>query len=278
MAGKNDSRNKDNKHNDDDAVVTSAPAANVGNLLTDLLSSVTKDVEEERHQKVDVQATKREQEAKLQREREESRLRMAAQEKLIEENRLRNESLNKVREELEGEGGRAGLHATGQHVRPLEAAPVMLAPKAIEVSKVGPIPSRGVNRFLAAAMVVVGVGLGFGGAFATQPEQKAVFPDLDRAAATTFALVTKIAKDTVALQSEVTREAARVTELEGNVKTMQARQTELEEKIAGFAATAAGEDPKADAATEPDAKAPTTRRTKPRSNGTSLPGLSTGIY
>lgn len=273
MAGKDGSRSKQNRHADDDAVVTSAPAANVGNLLTDLLSSVKKDVEEERQQKVESEAQKREREAREAREREETRLRTAAQEKLIEENRLRNESLTKARADL-GDSGDAVM-ATGQHLRPSTDAPAPAAAvKPLEVSKVGPMPSRGVSRFLAAAMVVLGVGLGFGGAFAMQPEQKAVFPDLDRAVATTVGIVSKAAAVEVSVRGELSKEAARVGELSGSVKAMQARQAELEAKVGELTAALEA------AATEEEEPSKPVRRGGNRggNRGGGLPGLSTGIY
>ncbi len=272
MAGKDGSRSKQNRHGDDDAVVTSAPAANVGNLLTDLLSSVKKDVEEERQQKVESEAQKREREAREAREREETRLRTAAQEKLIEENRLRNESLTKARADL-GERSEAVV-ATGQHLRPATAAPAAAAVvKPIEVSKVGPMPSRGVNRILAAAMVVLGVGLGFGGAFATQPEQKAVFPDIDRAVSTTVGIVAKAAAVEVSVRGELSKEAARVGALSTNVKAMETRQAELEAKVAEL--TAALESAKAE---EDEPARPSRRGGRRGKPGGGLPGLSTGIY
>lgn len=273
MAGKDGTRSKQNRHGDDDAVVTSAPAANVGNLLTDLLSSVKKDVEEERQQKVESEAQKREREAREAREREETRLRTAAQEKLIEENRLRNESLTKARADL-GDPSDAVV-ATGHHLRPNTAAPAAAAAvvKPVEVSRVGPMPSRGVSRFLAAAMVVLGVGLGFGGAFATQPEQKAVFPDLDRAVATTVGIVSKAAAVEVSVRGELSKEAARVGELSTNVKAMETRQTELEAKVAEL--TAALEAAKTD---DEEPSKPPRRGGRGGNRGGGLPGLSTGIY
>jgi hypothetical protein len=271
-AAKDGSRNKSQKHADDDAVVTSAPAANVGNLLTDLLSSVKKDVEQERQTKVESEAQKREHEAREAREREEARLRMAAQEKLIEENRLRNESLNKARVDS-GDAKGDGVMATGQHLRPQPVAAVA-APAPIEVSKVAAMPSKGVNKLLAAAMVVLGVGIGFGGAFATQPEQKALFPDLERAANTTVAVVSKAVALETAIRGDLAKESGRVGQLEKSVKTMQANQAELEGKLAAMQAeldkAAAKDDDKGDSAPK--------RGTGRRNDSGTLPGLKTGIF
>lgn len=274
MAAKDGPKGKSHKHADDDAVVTSAPAANVGNLLTDLLSSVKKDVAAERQEKVESEANKRDRDARDNREREESRLRMAAQEKLIEENRLRNESLNKARVDNNTEAKTDGVMATGQHLRPAAGSVVAITPAAVEASRVGPMPAKGLNKLLAAAMVVVGVGVGFGGAFATQPEQKALFPDLDHAARTTVALVSKAAAMEVTVRGELSKEASRVTGLENTVKTMQTRQGELEKQLA----TMQAELDKANAAGEGDAGDSKPKRGTGKRDGGALPGLKTGIF
>lgn len=161
------------KKGSDDGVVTSAPSAGVNSLLNDLLSEAQAGVDEER-KKVDNAAQLKERQAKELRDREEGKKREEAQQKLIEENRRRNEALAR-RERAEGE---KKVLATAPHMRPVDEGPVAAA---AEVATLKPT-SKPISKLLLAALVLVGLGLGLGGAFAMQPEARGAFPDVDDAA------------------------------------------------------------------------------------------------
>jgi hypothetical protein len=249
---------------DDDGVVSSAPSA-AGNLLSDLLTSMKTDVAQERQQRVESEAQKREREVREQREREETRLRMAAQEKLNQEARLRNESLNKAR----GEAGEARDEVTtGQHRRPAVAPAPAPDPVAIAPAPVVP-PSRGVSWGAVAAVTLLAAGLGFGGAFAMQPEPRGVFVDVSSAARATLGIAARAAASELAAKAALEKEAARVKVLEDEVKAAEAAKAALEAKNAELSASAAPSGP---------AKPPTSQPARRATGGGGLPSLKGGIF
>lgn len=175
----------------------------LGNLF-DLLNEAKKGVEAERKQTIDTETEQRDRAAREEREREEARRREEAQKTLIEENRRRNEALAK-RDKVEGE--RKAL-ATSPHMRPVDDGPKPAAPQVVAP------PPRKASALLLAALVVAGVGLGVGGAFAVQPEKRGAFPDVDVAARAVVAQTSKAAAVERNIQGELAQARAKIAELE----------------------------------------------------------------
>jgi hypothetical protein len=221
---------------EDDGVVSSAsPAA--GNLLSDLLSSVKADVAQERQQRVESEAQRREREARETREREEGRLRMAAQEKLNQEARLRNESLNKARAEA---GEARDDVVTGQHRRPATGVSAhVVVPAAVVPEAPEPPARRGASWALVAALSLIGAGLGFGGALASQPEPRGVFVDVGSAAKATISVAGKAAAIELEAKKKLEEKSNLVTELEKSVKDANDAKQKLEAENAALKAAPA---------------------------------------
>jgi len=174
----------------------------LGNLF-DMLNEAKKGVEAERKQTIDTEAELRERTAREAREREESRRREEAQQKLIEENRRRNEALAK-RDRVEGE--RKAL-STSPHERPVEA------PKPAEPLAVAMV-ARKPSRLLLAALVVGGLVVGVGGAFALQPEARGAFVDVEVAARAVVAQTAKAAAAERGIQGQLDLARGKIAELE----------------------------------------------------------------
>jgi len=196
------------KKGSDDGVVTSAPSASVNSLLSDLLSEAQAGVDEERKQ-VDNAAEKKERAIREQREREEGKKREEAQQKLIEENRRRNEALAR-RERAEGEKKQ---FATAPHMRPVEEGPIVAA-AAVSTLKPAVKP---VNKLLLAALVVGGLAVGVGGAFAMQPESHGAFLDVDQAAHAVILQTSHAAAAEQRISVQLQSAQKQITDLSGNL-------------------------------------------------------------
>lgn len=196
-----------NKKGGAEGVETSAPSSSVNSLLTDLLSEAKKGVEEERKQ-IDTEVEKKELAAKELRDREEGRKREEAQRKLIEENRRRNEALSK-REKVSGEKKQL---ATAPHMRPVDEGPAKTteaaAPKLV---------AKPVSKVLMAALVVGGLAVGVGGAFALQPDQRGAFPDVGAAAQAVVAQSAKAAAAEKKISDELAKVRLDIANLEKNL-------------------------------------------------------------
>ncbi len=254
----------------DEGVVTSAPGG-LGSLLTDLLSEVKTSVEKEQKQKVDTETERRAQEETDKRELEEARRREEAQRKLIEEARRRNEELGKVRAEPERKSA-----STARHARPLVEQP-MTGPRSAEVKVATP---RGTSKLLVAALVLLGIGAGFGTAFALQPEQRGAFMDVNAAAKTTLAVVSRMAQAETKFTGDLTRLKSDMSALEKRISDANDAQTKLKTDNATLQAEL--EKAQKLAAAAGDAKPATTG---PRNGGNTtgnttsgVPTLNTGLF
>lgn len=174
----------------------------LGNLF-DMLNEAKKGVEAERKQTIDTETELRDRTAREEREREESRLREEAQKKLIEENRRRNEALAK-RERVATDK----KLPTAPHMRPVDEGPKPAQPAAVSA------PVHKVSRLALAAMVVAGIGLGVGGAFAMAPESRGAFVDVDVAARAVVAQTAKAASVEQRIQSDLANARNQIAELE----------------------------------------------------------------
>ena len=250
----------------DEGVVTSAPGG-LGSLLTDLLSEVKTSVEKEQKQKVDTETERRAQEETDKREIEEARRREEAQRKLIEEARRRNEELGKVREPDRKSA------STARHARPVVEQP-MTGPRSAEVKVAAP---RGASKILTAALVLLGVGAGFGTAFALQPEQRGAFLDVNAAAKTTLAVVSRMAQAETKFTGDLTRLKNDMSTLEKRISDANDAQTKLKADNATLQAELVKAQKIAAAAGETKPTGPT----GPKHNGTAttgVPTLNNGLF
>ncbi|PKN55918.1 MAG: hypothetical protein CVU56_18775 [Deltaproteobacteria bacterium HGW-Deltaproteobacteria-14] len=263
-----------NDKREDDGVVTSAPASSVGSLLTDLLSEAKKDVAAERQQ-LESKLHRRESEQKEERQRDEARKREALQQKLVEETRLRNQALAGAKRDVIA-AERIGA-STAPHMRPVldDLPPLAAAATPVQAPK-----RRGVPTLLAAALVLVGIGAGVGGAFALTPTQRINLPDINVAAR---AIVAQTAKAAMA-EGEVTRALTsandRIKALEGRMDEALAAQKKL---AAEFEATKSELEAAKQALADADtgsAKKPTNGHRGGTNHGSSsgVPNIDTSIF
>jgi len=214
------------KKGEDDGVVTSAPASKVGSLLTDLLNDVKESVAQEQKQ-IETESDRRAREERETRDREEGRKREAAQQKLIEETRRRNEALAK-RERGDGEGRKA--LATAPHMRPLTEA-VPAGPKSAELTVVAP-PAKAPSKLMLVALVVIGVGVGLGTSLALTPSPRDAGIDVSGAAKAVIAATRKQATAEGKILMELEASRKQIAELQKSVGEAQGGQKALGEQLA----------------------------------------------
>ena len=209
----------------DDGVVTSASSSKVGSLLADLLNDVKQGVAEEARE-IEGEAEQRAREEREAREREEGQKRAAAQQKLIEETRRRNEALAK-RERAEGE--RKAM-ATAPHMRPLTGMPEA-SPKSAEISVVA-AQHKAPNKLMLVALVVIGVGVGLGTALALTPSPRDAGIDVSAAARAVVAATRKqaTAEQKVLMDLEAARK--QIADLQREVGEAKGAHKSLEEQLA----------------------------------------------
>ncbi len=173
---------------EDDGVVTSAPAAKAGNLLGDLLASAKQDMARQTQNRESA-SEKRAREEREAREREAALKRAQAQESLNEAARLRNEQLASAEKAARAVSDSGGLVSskTAQHQRPQPLAESVSEPRIVQ---------KPVNRLLLAALVLIGVGVGFGSAFALIPKDQRSDVDVGGAARALVAATSKAAAET----------------------------------------------------------------------------------
>lgn len=208
----------------DDDVVTSAPASKVGSLLTDLLNDVKESVAQEQKQ-IETESDRRAREEREARDREEGRKREAAQQKLIEETRRRNEALSK-RERNDGE--RKAL-STAPHMRPVTDQPAD-APKSAELAVAA--PAKAPNKLMLVALVVIGVGLGLGTAMALSPSPRDAGIDVAGAAKAIVAATKKQASAEGKVLMDLEAARNQIAELQKSVGETQGKHKALEAQLA----------------------------------------------
>lgn len=209
----------------DDGVVTSAQSGKVGSLLADLLNDVKQSVAEEAKE-IETETERRAREEREVREREESQKRAAAQQKLIEETRRRNEALAR-RERAEGE--RKAM-ATAPHMRPLTGMPEA-GPKSAEIS-VAAVQVKPTNKLVLAALVVIGIGVGLGTGFALTPTPRDAGIDVAAAAKAVVAATRKqaTAEHKVLMDLEVARK--QIADLQREVGEAKGAHKSLQDQLA----------------------------------------------
>jgi len=259
---------------EDDGVVTSAPASSVGSLLTDLLSEAKKDVAAERQQ-LESQLHKREHDAREKRARDEARKREALQQKLVEETRLRNQTLANAKKDLINSERIAA--STAPHTRPKLEEP---APVAASIAPAQAPKRRGVPILLVAALVLVGIGAGVGGAFALTPPQRLNLPDINVAAR---AIVEQTAKAALA-EGEVAKALGhaneRIKALETKMDAAIAKQAELAKSLEDTQAKlTAAEELLAENDKKPNGNRGSSHRGGSRGGSSSgVPNIDTGVF
>jgi len=212
------------KKGEGDPVATPAPSK-VGSLLTDLLNDVKESVAQEQKQ-IETESDRRAREEREARDREEGRKREAAQLKLIEETRRRNEALAK-RER--GDGSERRALATAPHMRPLTEQAT--APKSAELA-IAAAPVKAPSKLMLVALVVIGVGLGLGTSMALTPSPKDAGIDVSAAARAVIAATRKqaTAEGKVLMELEASRK--QIAELTKSVGEAQGAQKTLGEQLA----------------------------------------------
>ncbi len=208
----------------DGDVVTSAPASQVGSLLTDLLNDAKESVAQEQKQ-IESESDRRAREEREVRDREEGRKREAAQQKLIEETRRRNEALSK-RERNDGE--RKAL-STAPHMRPVTDQPAD-APKSAELAVVA--PAKAPNKLMLAALVIIGVGIGLGTAMALSPSPRDAGIDVAGAAKAIVAATKKQASAEGKVLMELEAARNQIADLQKAVGETQGAHKALEQQLA----------------------------------------------
>jgi len=182
---------------------------NLDDLMSGLLDEAKKGVEAE-GKKIDQQAEARDQAERDIKAREESKKRDEAQQRVIEESRRRNEALAKRDRDL-GERKQA---QTAKHARVEPAAAVVVAPVAAPSAAVKPT-----SKILLAALVIAGLAVGAGGAFAMQPEMKGTFPDVDDAARVVIGQTARAALAEQKLNAQLADLNGQLTGLKGDLGT-----------------------------------------------------------
>lgn len=210
----------------DDGVVTSASSSKVGSLLADLLNDVKQGVAEEARE-IEGEAEQRAREEREAREREESQKRAAAQQKLIEETRRRNEALAK-RERAEGE--RKAM-ATAPHMRPLTGMPEA-GPKSAEISVAAAHQHKAPNKLMLVALVVIGVGVGLGTALALTPSPRDAGIDVSAAAKAVVAATRKQATAEQKVLMDLESARKQIADLQREVGEAKGAHKSLEEQLA----------------------------------------------
>jgi len=260
---------------EDDGVVTSAPASNMGSLLTDLLSQAKKDVASERQQ-LEQQLQAREDEQRSAELREEARRRETMLQKLNEETQARNAALANAKKDRSEEGKRTAF-STARHNR----AELRDAAEAAETRPAAPTvaPSRrGLPPWLLAALVLVGLGLGVGGAFALTPTPKVNLPDVTAAAHATIAATVTAAKAEGKVAEALEQANDRLAELERRMDEALASQTALAEKLGETQQALEETQEELARAQEARPAAPRPPRTTRPPAGPTVPNIDTGVF
>jgi hypothetical protein len=257
------------RQGEDDGVVTSAPAAKAGNLLGDLLASAKQDMAREAQSR-ETASEKRAREERENREREAALKRAQAQESLNEAARKRNEQIAIAEREARAVSDQAGApisSKTAQHQRPQPLA----EPIAESVSEPRVI-QKPVNRLLLAALVLIGVGVGFGSAFALIPTEQRSDVDVGGAARALVAATSKAAAET---EKRILESANKqIDELKRQYAEVQAEQKKLAADLEQ--ARKDLELAREEMAKKPQETRPAVRRTG--NGGSSVPSLRPGIY
>lgn len=266
----------DDKH--DDGVVTSAPASAMGSLLTDLLSEAKKDVAAERMQ-LERKVHAREAEEREALRREEARKRAEMQQKLTEETILRNQAIAGAKRDRTDAADRVNP-TTERHTRPqvapAEEAPLTAAPVAVVKAKPR-LPTLAL-----AALVIAGVGLGFGGASALTPSPRLTLPDVDAAARSIVALTAKAAQAegrvTAALEGANEKVKALERKIDDALKAQKLLQDDLAKTRAELDETRAALDEEKGKAGTPASSSGKRGGKRGGSTGTDVPKINTGVF
>jgi len=155
-------------------------------LLNDLLREARQGVEQEQKELAS-ETERRVQVEKDKRDREEAAKREEAQQRLIEENRRRNEALAR-RDRVDADKDpkrKAASTAKHERVQPAIEGPIAAAAPVT--------PPKGKSRIIMAGLVAGGLAAGVGTGFALQPERKGTFPDVELAARGVIAQTAKAA-------------------------------------------------------------------------------------
>ncbi len=229
-----------------DGVVTSAPKAAVGSLLTDLLNEAKKEVARERED-LERQLNDKAEEERLAKQREEARKREQLQQQLIEETRRRNEAL--TRKEKEEAEARAAAAPKPEVEKPVSAAvPVQAAP-----AKKFPI------ALVASLVAVILGGGGFGAyAYATQPPGFAV-PEINPRV--------QVAVTEVRAELAKQKAAADAAKAKAEAEALAAKLEEAAKSNAALAKDAEEARKKADAAAKAAKEAEEEAKPKPKATG-----------
>ncbi|MCB9731599.1 MAG: hypothetical protein H6745_03070 [Deltaproteobacteria bacterium] len=270
----------DEKH--DDGVVTSAPASVMGSLLTDLLSEAKKDVAAERQQ-LERKLHAKEAEEREALRREEARKRAEMQQKLTEETILRNQAISSAKRDRSDTAERVNP-TTERHARP-QVAPAQEAPltAAAPVAVVKEKPR--LPKLALAALVIAGVGLGFGGASALAPTPRLTMPDVDAAAKSIVALTAKAAQAEGRVTEALESANGKIKALESKIDDALAAQKQLQDDLAktkaelGETKTALDEEKgKPAAATSSSGSKRGHGNSGSGNTGSGVPNINTGVF
>ncbi len=216
----------------DDGVYTSAPAASVGSLLTDLLSEAKKDVAAQR-QELNQKIQSREDVRKEEQRRAEARRREEMQRELIEETRRRNEAI--ARNDVANRSPEAATL-----LEEVKAEPEPVIEKVVEAAPAEPTRAGGVGWPLVAAIVLGCLALGVGGALALAPKQKLVLPDVEVAAKTTVQQTVRAASSEARLTGALAKTSAELKTLSTQVAALKTAQANLKGQLKATSAQIKG--------------------------------------